>query len=244
MDIDMNVDTEDPDTTLKVQEIDAYWLQRRINQTYEGKHREAEELRQMSDKCFQLLESETLNDRERERGLLALFDQENFNLVRELLINRLKIVWCTRRARAQTEEEKQRIEKSMAGSQETRLILEAIYATRGTVKERQDAMTKAMRVEAKKLMSNEQRNTKPDPALKVDQERRMIDFESLVFGAGDQFMSNQKVHYSGCSKQCDQNIIQQINKSVSYQIVLFFFSYITKVFICDQNQCITLFNNI
>lgn len=35
--------------------------------------------------------------------------------MKELVVNRLKIVWCMRLARAQDENEKEKIEKEMAG---------------------------------------------------------------------------------------------------------------------------------
>ena len=41
---------------------------------------------------------------------MHLLDFEHFDLVRELLKNRLTIVWCTRLQRAQADDERQRIE--------------------------------------------------------------------------------------------------------------------------------------
>ena len=43
---------------------------------------------------------------------MHLLDFEHFDLVRELLKNRLTIVWCTRLQRAQADDERQRIEAS------------------------------------------------------------------------------------------------------------------------------------
>ena len=45
-----------------------------------------------------------------ERDLLELLDYSHFALVKELIQNRLTVVWCTRLARAQDEAEERRIE--------------------------------------------------------------------------------------------------------------------------------------
>ena len=45
-----------------------------------------------------------------ERDLLELLDYSHFALVKELIQNRLTVVWCTRLARAQDEDEERRIE--------------------------------------------------------------------------------------------------------------------------------------
>ncbi len=50
------------------------------------------------------------DEAEVENALVALLDFDKFDLIKELLRNRLKIVWCTRRERAQSEEERTRIE--------------------------------------------------------------------------------------------------------------------------------------
>ncbi len=49
-------------------------------------------------------------ERECENALVALLDFDKFELVKELLRNRPKIVWCTRLQRAQGDEERARIE--------------------------------------------------------------------------------------------------------------------------------------
>ncbi len=49
-----------------------------------------------------------------ERDLLELLDYSHFALVKELIQNRLTVVWCTRLARAQDEDEERRIEARCA----------------------------------------------------------------------------------------------------------------------------------
>lgn len=50
------------------------------------------------------------DDRDVETQLVQQLDFDKFDLIKELLKNRLKIVWCTRLQRAQAEDEKKRIE--------------------------------------------------------------------------------------------------------------------------------------
>ncbi len=45
-----------------------------------------------------------------ERDLLELLDYSHFALVKELIQNRLTVVWCTRLARAQDEAEERAVE--------------------------------------------------------------------------------------------------------------------------------------
>jgi len=52
------------------------------------------------------------DDRDVENQLVQLLDFDKFELIKELLKNRLKILWCTRLQRAQGDEERTRIEVS------------------------------------------------------------------------------------------------------------------------------------
>ena len=54
--------------------------------------------------------AQTGEDRDVENKLVQLLDFDKFELIKELLKNRLKIVWCTRLQRAQAEDERTRIE--------------------------------------------------------------------------------------------------------------------------------------
>ena len=50
-----------------------------------------------------------------ERDLLELLDYSHFALVKELIQNRLTVVWCTRLARAQDEAEERAVEVRPGG---------------------------------------------------------------------------------------------------------------------------------
>lgn len=77
---------------------------------------------------------------------------DKFSLIKHLLRNTLKIVWCTRLARAEDEEKRKKIEEEMLGSgPELAAILEQLHATRATAKERQKNLEKSIREEARRL---------------------------------------------------------------------------------------------
>ena len=64
----------------------------------------------------------------------------------------MKIVWCTRLARAEDQEEWKKIEEEMTQlGPELAAILEQLHATRATVKERQKNLEKSIREEARRL---------------------------------------------------------------------------------------------
>lgn len=75
-----------------------------------------------------------------ENNLVLLLDMDKFALVKLLLKNRLKIVWCTRLARAQNEEEVARLEAEMEANADTVKILKELHATRASARDRQNAM--------------------------------------------------------------------------------------------------------
>lgn len=62
-------------------------------------------------------------EREAETALVTLMNYEKFDLIKVLLRNQLTIVWCTRLANAQDDDEKMRIEVSTFDGQPRRLIV-------------------------------------------------------------------------------------------------------------------------
>ncbi|KAI3897675.1 hypothetical protein MKW92_038461 [Papaver armeniacum] len=134
--------------TLNVKDIDAYWLQRKISNAY-GEIDPKQRQKLAEDALKVLAESA---DREVECNLLVLLDFDKFELIKVLLQNRLKIVWCTRLARALDEEERNNIEEEMMGlGPDLASILEQLHATRATAKEWQKIVEKNIREEARRL---------------------------------------------------------------------------------------------
>lgn len=81
------------------QEIDAYWLQRRIGRAY-GDAIDAPRAQQLAEEVLSTLASAT-DSRAVENELVLALGFEQFELIKELLRNRPKIVWCTRLSRTQ-----------------------------------------------------------------------------------------------------------------------------------------------
>ncbi|KAI3908175.1 hypothetical protein MKW98_029476 [Papaver atlanticum] len=69
-----------------------------------------------------------------------------------LLKNKLKIVWCTRLARAIDQQDREKIQEEMMGlGPDLASSLEQLYAARETAKERQKNMERSIRKEARRL---------------------------------------------------------------------------------------------
>ena len=135
----------DGDAGLNPQDIDAYWLQREVARAYGEGALDPNQAMSLADEVLGLLGSDA-PDLEVESQLVALVDYDRFPLIKMLLGNRDKVVWCTRLARAQSDAERAEVEAAMPAP-----ILEALRATRGTKRERQAAAERAIKSEARKL---------------------------------------------------------------------------------------------
>ncbi|GFH22737.1 uncharacterized protein HaLaN_20249, partial [Haematococcus lacustris] len=204
--MDVDAGEEARDDGLRVQEIDAYWLQRRIARAF-GDAKDANALQELAEQVLAVLGSPA-DARTVENELVMALGFEKFELIKELLRNRLKL----------DDEERSRIETEMAGSQECAAILDALRATRTSARERQNAMERTIREEARRLrgeggtgpavvdeatdaagaedMSHEgtDRPGRRGPAVKEAAQvaaRQVVDLESLAFNQGGHFKSNK-----------------------------------------------------
>lgn len=94
-------------STLNVKDIDAHWLQRSLSAFYG----DATESATKSDEVLSLLQQS--DERVCENDLLVLLDYERFELIRVLLKNRAKILYCTKLKQAQTDEARLAVEEEM-----------------------------------------------------------------------------------------------------------------------------------
>ncbi|CAH9061484.1 unnamed protein product [Cuscuta epithymum] len=189
----------DKGMTLNVQDIDAYWLQRKISQAYDQKIDPQQSQKVAEDVLRILAEGD---DREAENKLLLHLDYDRFNLVKYLLRNRLKVVWCTRLARAEDQEMKKTIEEEMAGlGPDHTAILDQLHATRASAKERQKNLEKSIRDEARRLKDETSGDGDRRQRMISDRDgesgwlqgqRQLLDLESLAFNQGGLFMANKK----------------------------------------------------
>ncbi|TVU35736.1 hypothetical protein EJB05_17639, partial [Eragrostis curvula] len=158
--------------TVNVQDIDAYWLQRKITQAYgDMDHQQNQKL---AEEILKIIAEG--DDRNLENRLLVLLDHEKFDLIRLLLRNRLTIVWCTRLARAEGQEQHRKIEEDMRCDPSLTLLLEQLHATRASAKERQKNLEKNIRDEAKRLL----------------RQKQLLDLDSLSFHQGGLLMANKE----------------------------------------------------
>ncbi|KAK9919282.1 hypothetical protein M0R45_027889 [Rubus argutus] len=131
-------------------DIDAYWLQRKISEAYD-KQIDPQQCQKLAEEVLGTLPEG--DDRDVESKLLQYLDFKNFDLIKFLLPNRLKIFWSTRLARAQGQDERKRIEEEMLRVG-LASIVDQLHATRASAKERQQNLERGIREEARRLKSS------------------------------------------------------------------------------------------
>ncbi|KAK1376666.1 hypothetical protein POM88_032859 [Heracleum sosnowskyi] len=110
---DQGVVENDGMRTLNVQDIDAYWLQRKISQAYDQQQQQIDpqQSQKLAEEVFKIL-AEGGDDRQVETKLLVHLRFDKFSLVKYLLKNRMYIVWCIQLARTQDQDERKKVEES------------------------------------------------------------------------------------------------------------------------------------
>uniref|UniRef100_A0A2P2L2Z5 RNA helicase n=1 Tax=Rhizophora mucronata TaxID=61149 RepID=A0A2P2L2Z5_RHIMU len=196
---DMDMREANEGMTLNVQDIDAYWLQRKISQAFEQQI-DPQQCQKLAEEVLKILPEG--DDREVENKLLLPLQFEQFSLVKYLCRNRLKIVWCTRLARAKDQQERKQIEEEMmASGPDLAAILEQLHATRATAKERQKNLEKSIREEARRLKDETGGDGDKDRRGGVDRDqdsgwlkgqRQFLDLDSIAFEQGGLLMANKK----------------------------------------------------
>uniref|UniRef100_A0A0E0KIW7 RNA helicase n=1 Tax=Oryza punctata TaxID=4537 RepID=A0A0E0KIW7_ORYPU len=184
--------------TINAQDIDAYWLQRKVSQVYEDIDPQGSQ--ELALEIMSFLSER--DDKDVENRLATLLGYDNFDLIKLLLRNRLKIFWCTCLARAEGQEKRKMIEDNMLSDPTLSPILEQLHATRASAKDRLKNMEKSIRDEAKRLTVKE--NSGIDGAryqrvFERDMEsgwlkgqKRLLDLENLTFHQGGLLMANKK----------------------------------------------------
>ncbi|GAB2210389.1 hypothetical protein Droror1_Dr00015655 [Drosera rotundifolia] len=196
---DEDMTEENAGMNLNVQDVDAYWLQRKISHSYDQQI-DPQQCQKLAEEVLKILAEG--DDREVETKLIKHLQFDKFSLIKFLLRNRLKIVWCTRLARAEDQDERKRIEDEMVASgSDLAAILEQLHATRATAKERQKNLEKSIREEARRL--KDESNTDGDSGRRtvierdadggwMQGQRESLDLDTLSFEKGGFFMANKK----------------------------------------------------
>ena len=108
---------------LEARSIDAFWLQREIAKYY----KDAVTAQKVAQDVFNKLTAAQVDDRAYENSLVDLLGFDKFELIKLLLRNRLKIVFCTRLARAGADEQQRaEIENEMMSVPAGRQILSSL----------------------------------------------------------------------------------------------------------------------
>lgn len=166
-------------------DIDGFWLQRLISGAYPDPHETAEK----TSEAMTILSSES-NTRDVENSLMDLFDydSEKFGMVRILLKNREKIVWCTKLARS---DESSRLDVEVVMREKgVGWILKELASAAAAVKAEADgtgtgddkaAVAEAMAVPKANIAAGS-----------LVQPKGTVDLESMVFTQGARLMTNKK----------------------------------------------------
>eukprot|EP00727_Mastigamoeba_balamuthi_P013194 m51a1_g8498 putative u5 small nuclear ribonucleoprotein 200 kda helicase-like (2194) ;mRNA; r:37531-45528 len=165
---------------LDAREIDAYWLQRRVRE-FEP---DAVAAQALSEKVMAAIAGAEGDDRAAENELVVLLGRAQFGLIKQLLRDRRKVVWCTRLAKAGGDEEREAIKREMAASPEGQRVLAQLAGAPKDERER----SKNRDFEAS--LRREARTARDAAAEDAARQRRTLDLEAMAFEAGGHFMSN------------------------------------------------------
>lgn len=189
-------DAKTKDNYIPAREIDAYWLQREIGKLYPDPHTQHDKTLQ----ALHILSGEPDEEdgdekqlREIENELMELFDYEHHEVVQMLIKNREKVVWLTRLARAENDENRGVVEREMA-SEGVRWILDEL---RG---KKPGAGQKKMEIKMDVDMASSLTNAPDAKTERKEGElvgglapKKFINLENLVFDQGNHLMTNPKV---------------------------------------------------
>ena len=177
-------------------DIDAYWLQRQIGRLYPDAHIQ-------HDKTLLALKilsgepdepgGEEKQLRDIENDLMELFDYEHHEIVQKLIENREKVVWLTRLAKAENQEERETIEREMA-SEGLRWILDELHG-KSKDDQKKPKMEIRMDIDRDAFAKEEpQKEERPEGQLVGGlQPKKLINLDNLVFDQGNHLMTNPTV---------------------------------------------------
>ncbi|ROT36775.1 pre-mRNA-splicing factor brr2 [Sodiomyces alkalinus F11] len=179
-------------------DVDAFWLQRQIGKLYSDHHEQVDK----ATEALRILSGEPDEPggeekplREIENDLMELFDYEHHTLVQLLIENREKVVWLTRHAKADTDEDRAAIEREMA-SEGLQWILNEKYGRKSAdQKSRKIDIKMDIDVPPEVAGQSAPKPERPEAGQLVGglQPRRLINLDNLVFDQGNHLMTNPKV---------------------------------------------------
>lgn len=164
---------------VSAREIDGFWLQRLIAQSFNDPLEAAEK----TTSAMALLSSES-NIRDVENSLMDLTDYDKFELVSTLVKNRERIVWCTKLARSD-DNEKVDIEVAMREKGVGWILKELVDKVPTKKSTRGDVMD-VDTIDPASLKGN------LAPGAIAPPPRKTVDLEAMAFSQGARLMSNKK----------------------------------------------------
>ena len=194
MDVGGDDGEEYDEDIVKPSDIDAYWLQRQVAAAFGYTDSDAAESSKMAEEVLAALGCETDDERACENRLVLLLDYDKFDLIKKLLKSRARVVWCTRLARAQDDDEKAHIMEQMSARPEAAAVLDLMRQTgeRASAKARQSAMEAKIREEARRLRGEVAADVADTGVGAVAAGRKLLELDALAFAAGSHFMSNKR----------------------------------------------------
>ncbi|XP_045489788.1 putative U5 small nuclear ribonucleoprotein 200 kDa helicase [Pieris rapae] len=166
------------DVILHPMDIDAYWLQRRLSRHFP----DAMLSQAKSSEVLQAL-AEASDDRDLENRLVLLLGYDCFEFVKVLNKYRYMILYCTKLASSQSENERVSIRDEMSKQPHLQKILAQLETGKGD-----EEMTEQSEQPRKRQKTTEQGIT----GGQVTGNRKVLQLEELVFAAGAHLMANKR----------------------------------------------------
>lgn len=209
--------TSADENDINVHDIDAHWIQRELAKYYP----DASEAQSLASQIFNALNES--DERACENQLVLLLQFDKFDLIKLLLHNRKKILFCTRLKRAGSDEERALIEREMMQDREVgggKDILKMLADPSGnppiTANGQQSSGAGAKKANAIRVRDADEdvMNSEDDDSdaeggsgamrsarLRGDVESvrppKRLDLQALAFSAGDHTMTNKEVRVKG-----------------------------------------------
>eukprot|EP01116_Phalansterium_solitarium_P019909 TRINITY_DN5728_c0_g1_i2.p1 TRINITY_DN5728_c0_g1~~TRINITY_DN5728_c0_g1_i2.p1 ORF type:complete len:2045 (+),score=776.70 TRINITY_DN5728_c0_g1_i2:174-6308(+) len=177
-------DAEDMDTDaandLDPKDIKAFWLKGQVSSRIDNDPLNSQKI---AEQIHVILEND--DERDVENKLVQLLNYSNFDFIKILLRNRLKILWCSKLVHAEDDRERASIEDHMRNDPRLAPILDALHRGGG---KREEKREKEIRKEARSLKAKDKDSEKDDKT----RAKTLLDLESLAFAQGGHFMSNKQ----------------------------------------------------
>ncbi|KAJ3023444.1 DEIH-box ATPase [Thoreauomyces humboldtii] len=193
---------------IKAHDVDAFWVQRTIASHYADAHT----AQAKTTAAFDVLSSAT-NARDCENELMALFDYDNFALVKLLTQNRDVIVWCTKLAKAASPEERQQVEAEIQALGLGHILeqLQVAPTRRDVDKNRRGVVEMDVDVKPEVNGPISFDLKKATPAATVVVPKTVVDIEALAFQQGGHLMSNKKCTLPAGTFKRDKKGYQEVH---------------------------------